>query len=369
MARVSWTESGTPRSALWLSENETPPTRLVVSDDRLRADDAYRLASQGTAILWRGDFQNARQLLQALARRIDRNAPKTAPTLRESFHLVRQAQALRARILGKLLLPFEADYSIPLRRAPDVRQACVEAFGPVEEPSVASVRALLGAIGAHEWRKKGIEVAALGARIHPHYGVFAPIRQEYVELVARAPLPSGELAFDIGTGTGVLAALLARRGVKRVIAADRDERSLACARENIARLSLDETVQVVQADLFPGGTAPLIVCNPPWLPARPSSTLEAALYDDGSRMLRGFIAGVGSRLQPGGEAWLVLSDIAERLGLRTRDELLALFEQAELQIVDRLDTKAEHPKARDAHDPLHAARAAEISSLWRLSKR
>ena len=368
MPRLSWTESGTPRSALWLSEKETPPMRIVVSDDRLRADDAYRLASQGTAILWRGDFQNARQLLQALARRIDRNPPKTAPALRESFHLVRQAQALRARILGKLLLPFEADYSVPLRRAPDVRQACVEAFGRAEESCVGSLRALLGAIGAHEWRKKGIEVAALGARIHPHYGVFAPIRQEYVELVARAPLPSAELAFDIGTGTGVLAAVLARRGVKRVIATDTDERALACAKENIARLSLEETVEVVQADLFPAGAAPLIVCNPPWIPARPSSRLEAALYDEGSRMLRGFIAGVRSGLQPRGEAWLVLSDIAERLDLRTRDELLALFEQADLQIVDRLDTRAEHPKAHDARDPLHAARAAEIISLWRLAK-
>ena len=369
MARISWTESGTTQSAVWLGESDTPASRIITADDRLRADDAYRLASQGTAILWRGDFQNARQLLQALGRRIDRKPPKTASSLRESFHLLRQAQALRARILGKLLLPFDSEYTIPLRRAPDVRQACTEAFGAPEEPSVGSLRALLGAIGAHEWRKKGIEVPALGARIHPHYGVFAPIRQEYVELVARAPLPSRELAFDIGTGTGVLAALLARRGVERVIATDTDTRALACARENIARLALDETVQVVEADLFPAGTAPLIVCNPPWIPARPSSRLEASLYDEDSRMLGAFIAGVRPRLQPGGEAWLVLSDIAERLELRTREALLAMFDQSGLHVVDRLDESPAHPKARDTRDPLHAARAGEVTSLWRLAPR
>ena len=327
------------------------------------------LATQGTAILWRGDFQNARQLLDALARRIDRKPLKSMSSLRDSFHLFRQAQALRARTLGRLLLPFEADYTIPLRRAPDVRQACCEAFGPAEQPLVGPLRTLLGAIGAHEWRKNGIEVPALGARIHPHYGVFAPIRPEYVELVARAPLPSRTLAFDVGTGTGVLAALLARQGVARVIATEKDERALACARDNIARLGLEHQVEVLRADLFPEGSAPLIVCNPPWIPGRPSSTVEAAIYDEACRMLRGFIAGVRPHLESGGEAWLLLSDLAERLGLRTREELLAMFDDAGLDVVDRLDAQPVHPRTREVRDPLHAARAAEITSLWRLVER
>src|SRR6185369_3279831 len=94
----------------------------------------------------------------------------------------RHAQARRAQLLGRLLLPYAAGYAIPLRRAPDVRQACREAYGEDATSSVGSLRELLGIIGAHEWRKKGVEIAALGARIHPHYGVFAPIRQEYVDL-------------------------------------------------------------------------------------------------------------------------------------------------------------------------------------------
>ncbi|MDD5241451.1 MAG: class I SAM-dependent methyltransferase [Sulfuricella sp.] len=367
---VNWTEADEVRSARWRSESGAPPPkRVVVADDRLTADAAYRLACEGTAMLWRSDFHNARQLLQALARRVDRKPPKPAATPTEAFNLHRQAQAQRARILAMLLLPLDADYSIPLRRAPDLRQACEEAYGPADEPSVASLRELLGLTGAHEWRKKGVDIPALGDRIHPHYGVFSPVRGEYVELVAKAPLPSLELAFDIGTGSGVLAAVLARRGVKRIVATDQDPRALECARENLTRLGLNEQVELRQADLFPQGRAPLVVCNPPWLPARPSSPIEHAIYDPDSRMLLGFLNGLAAHLEPGGEGWLILSDLAEHLGLRSRAELLAAIDKAGLEVVGKMDIRPHHPKATDASDPLHAARMAELTSLWRLAVR
>ena len=213
-------------------------------------------------------------------------------------------------------------------------------------------------------------IPALDARIHPHYGVFSPIRGEYVDLVAEAPLPSLDLAYDIGTGTGVLAALLARRGVSRVVATDQDTRALACARENMTRLGLTGRVDVVEADLFPDeGRVPLVVCNPPWVPAKPSSPLEYAVYDPGSRMLRAFVGRLAGHLQPGGEGWLVLSDLAEHLGLRTREELLTLFDESDVNVAGRLDAKPRHPRASERTDPLYAARAAETTSLWRLTPR
>ena len=346
------------------------PRRVVIADDQMTADAAYRLACEGTALLWRGDFQNARQLLQALARRVEGKPRKKAAmpaSQLDVFNQHRLAQSQRARTLGMLLLPFDADYGIPLRRAPDVRQACLEAYGPADAPFVASLRELQGLIGAHEWRKKGVDVPALGDRIHPHYGVFAPVRGEYVGLVAEAPLPSRTLAFDIGTGTGVLAAVLARRGVQRVVATDQDCRALSCARENVARLGLSEQVEIVQADLFPEGRAPLVVCNPPWVPARPSSPIEFAVFDPDSRMLLGFINGLAAHLTPGGEGWLVLSDLAEHLGLRTRESLLSAFDKAGLRVLGRLDIQPSHPRVSDVSDPLHIARAAEVTTLWRLA--
>ncbi|CAL9415619.1 Release factor glutamine methyltransferase [Streptomyces sp. enrichment culture] len=375
MSTIHWTEDHSRRSARWHSESAVPlPRRTVVADDRMRADDAYRHACEGTALLWRGDFHNARQLLRAMGRRIDRKPPASGTSPSETFHLYRRGSGHRARVLGKLLVLLGDDHTLALRRAPDVRRACLEAYGPPKGPMAVSLRELLGVIGAHQWRLKGIDVPALGARIHPHYGVFAPVRGEYVDLVAHAPLPPAIrrtpatcTAFDLGTGTGVLAAVLAHRGVRRVVATDISPRALSCARENVHRLALADRIEVSGPGLFPGGRADLVVCNPPWLPARPTGPVEQGVYDPDGTMLHGFLTGLPARLRPGGEGWLVLSDLAEHLGLRTRRQLLDAIRAARLRVVDKIDTKPRHPRSGDTADPLHAARGAEITSLWRLA--
>ncbi len=410
---IRWTEAGEEKSAIWLSANGSPPPkRIVIADDTIKADDAYRLACEGTALLWRSDFHNAKQLLQAIARRIDAKtktrkekkppatpkghatSPLQSPThyplhnplplageeaneslselnLKEAFHQNRQTQAQRANILGMVLIPFNADHTSPLRRAPEVQQACVEVYGEVSEPYVTSLRELQGIIGAYEWRKKGVEIPAINSRIHPHYGVFSPIRGEYLELVANAPLPAAlnknSRAFDIGTGTGVLAAILAKRGIQHIAATDMHATALNCAQENIAQLGYSKQIEIVQADLYPPGRAALIVCNPPWVPAKPSSTLDAAIFDPDSRMLRGFLNGLAQHLDEQGEGWLILSDLAEHLGLRSRDALLKMIDAAGLTVLAKIDTKPHHPRIANQDDPLHAARAAETTSLWRLA--
>lgn len=402
---IRWTEGDQACSALWRSERGAPPPkRVVLADDTTTADDAYHLACEGTALLWRGDFQNARQMLQALARRIDNvpqrkqrgnKAPAPAPAANAApgtaFNLHRQAQAQRARVLAMVLLPFNADYSIPLRRAPDARSACTEAWGAADiakegmdgatsGASVASLRDLLGMTSAHEWRKNGIEIKALGEapndRIYPHYGVFSPVRGEYIDLVATTPLPKlppqalaaghALAAFDIGTGSGVLAALLARRGVTRIVATDQEPRALACAQANLDQLGFSAQVSLQKTNLFPEGQALLVVCNPPWLPARPSAPIEHAVYDENNQMLLGFLNGLAAHLAPGGEGWLILSDLAEHLGLRSREMLLTAIANSGLQVLGRRDAKPLHPKATDARDSLAQARAAEVTSLWRL---
>ena len=106
---ILWLENGHTCEEEWRSERgAAAPKRVVLADDTLNADSAYRLACAGTGMLWRGDFQNARLLLQALARRCDapkkiRRVSKSHPEVRQSaeenFHLHRQAQSQRARTL------------------------------------------------------------------------------------------------------------------------------------------------------------------------------------------------------------------------------------------------------------------------------
>ena len=393
-ATLQWDDvNGQPQHAAWHSEAGRPaPARMQVADDRLAADAAYHLICEGSTLLWQGDFFNARHLMEALKRRLDKpklrgkaqknakpaQSPAPAATPALAFHQQRQVQARRAHILGSILIPLNGDYRIPLRRAPDVQAACTQAWGPADGTArVIALRELQGIVSAYEWRKNGVQIPALQTlggydRIHPHYGVFSPVRGEYVDLVAQAPLPAtathkAAVAWDIGTGTGVLAAVLARRGVPQVIATDNAARALACAQDNVQRLGVAAQVQLCNVDLFPPGHADLIVCNPPWLPVRATTSLEQAVYDPDSRMLRGFLAELAAHLRPGGEGWLILSDLAEHLGLRSRADLLAWTEAAGLRVVGRLDIRPHHRKAQNASDPLHSARAAEVTSLWRLA--
>ncbi|GAA1581869.1 class I SAM-dependent methyltransferase [Kribbella hippodromi] len=320
---------------------------VITVDDSISAHRALRLIRRGSTLLWKGDFQNAKQLLAALGRRI--------PAERGgSFQAQRRRAAERARVLNALVVPL-VGHQVLLRRAPDVRTACDQAYGPAQGDRAVPLRELLGVIGAHQLRVRGVYVPALGARVHPHYGVFAPTRSEYADLVVGQPLPRVRTAFDIGTGTGLLTALLSKRGVPEVVATDNNPRAVECARENLARLGV--RAGVVETDLFPAGRADLIVCNPPWIPAVPLTMLDHAVYDEDSRMLRAFLRTAGEHLEPGGEVWLILSDLAERFGLREQGELLEMVRAGGLRVAGRTDAVPRHGRAR----------SGELTTLWRLT--
>jgi hypothetical protein len=63
---------------------------VLLADDRMPADQAYKLACEGTALLWQGDYHQARQLVQALGRRLEkkssRNAKPVSSDITQVFH-------------------------------------------------------------------------------------------------------------------------------------------------------------------------------------------------------------------------------------------------------------------------------------------
>jgi SAM-dependent methyltransferase len=367
-ARVSWRVSGAERTGAWLSTASPPPRRIGQADDGTTAAVALARARGGEALVYAGDFRNARQLLAAMGRRL----AGRPPTTRDPAALYRAERDLRRRehdLLSRVLVPIEEGLRVPLRNAPDVAAALAEALPPeLGAPGLLPLRDLLGMVGAHEWRRKGVAVPALGAPVHPHYGVYAPVRGEYVELVAAAirewPV-AGKRALDVGTGTGVLAVLLARAGA-HVVATDVEPRAAACARDNAARLGAAGEVLVVEADLFVEGRFDLVLSNPPWLPDAARTPLERAVYDPGGRILERLVLGLPDHLAPGGEAWIVISDLAELLGLRPEGHLAVLAVRAGLRVADVREARPSHPRAKDREDPLHAFRAREVTRLFRL---
>src|SRR3954470_5112507 len=115
---ITWEESGAPHRARWRSESQAMPATLLPADDTLAANAAFKAVQDGTGLLWRGDFHNGRQLLQALGRRVDRPARTDTPRrgapaaalapddaaarARDAFARHRAAQARRAALLGRL---------------------------------------------------------------------------------------------------------------------------------------------------------------------------------------------------------------------------------------------------------------------------
>ena len=370
---TNWLEKKGSQQAIWHSEANLPlPKKVLLADDTMKADEAYRLACEGTAFLYKGDFQNAKQLLQAITRRVDRKPAKLSADMKEAFHQHRARQIQRASITNKILIELNHG-SCNLSRAPDLKEIIAQSIeginiDKIPAKIVLSLKELLGMIGAYEWRKKGVYIDALSANIHAHYGVYSPVRGEYLTLINDAPLNNVKTAFDIGTGTGVIAAILVTRGVKAVMATDNNIRALKCANDNITALDLKQYIELEQADLYPKGhkKTDLIVCNPPWLPAKANAPIEHAIYDPNCTMLRGFLNGVQTHLNENGEAWLILSNLAEHLGLRTAEELSAWIKDAGLNIVEKQDIAPKHAKSSDQSDPLYAARVKEITSLYRL---
>lgn len=337
-------------------------------DDRLRADEALARLRQGERLLYTGDFRNARQLLAALTRRLERKRKVQSKEPRDHFFADRENTAQTAEVLSRLLVGLCADGQVKCANAPNVREAAEAAWGAELGERVVSLRELLGVIGAYEWQVKGIEVKALGTKVHPHYGVFGPVRQEYVDLVAEAPDVNGKVVIDVGTGTGVLALLLAKKGAQRVIATDLDEGAVRCAQQNVARFGLQGRIEVVHADLFPEAEADVIVMNPPWLPAKPKTRIDRAIYDEGGKTVARFLEGVGRHLSDGGEAWLVISDLAERLGIRRPGLLEELWTKAGLSLRWKRSTTPTHPRSKDRGDPLYEARSGEVTTLYALGR-
>jgi methylase of polypeptide subunit release factors len=376
LTTIKWQEKNKTMEAVWQSEaGNPPPKNVVIADDTTSAKVAYKLICEGTGFLYKGDFQNAKQLLQAITRKIDSKLIIPAENLTQAFHQHRARQIQRANITNKILIELNHG-ACDLKRAPNTKDAVAGALitntklDKVPAKMVLSLRELLGMIGAHEWRKKGVFIDALQANIHAAYGVYSPIRGEYLELINNANLGNAKTAFDIGTGTGVIAAILVTRGIKAVMATDNSVRALNCAAENIEKLNLKQYISLEQANLFPSGfkKADLIVCNPPWLPAKANAPIEHAIYDPNSQMLKGFLNGVKAHLNDNGEAWLIMSDLAEHLGLRTNEELMKWIADAGLSVIEKLDIAPKHAKSSDQSDPLYAARSKEITSLYRLKQ-
>jgi 16S rRNA (guanine1207-N2)-methyltransferase len=142
----------------------------------------------------------------------------------------------------------------------------------------------------------------LGLTVCAHGAAFAGPR---IDIGTRALLASldrmapARTALDLGCGTGVLAAALARgRPEVAVVAVDQSAAAVASAAATAAANGLADRIRVLRDDAaasLPAGSVDLVVCNPPF-------HLGAAVVTGAADRL---FAAAARVLRPGGELWTV----------------------------------------------------------------
>ena len=142
----------------------------------------------------------------------------------------------------------------------------------------------------------------LGLSVRAHGAAFAGTK---IDIGTRALLASLDrmaaagTALDLGCGTGVLAAALARsRPGLDVVAVDQSAAAVASAAATAAANGLADRIRLIRDDAagsLPDGSVDLVVCNPPFhLGAAVVTSAADRLFAAAARVLR-----------PGGELWTV----------------------------------------------------------------
>ena len=148
----------------------------------------------------------------------------------------------------------------------------------------------------------------LRLKLHPQ--VYEPAEDTFL-LAENLAVKEGDVALDVGTGTGLIALLMARKA-SYVLGVDLNPVAVELAREN-ALLNGIKNVEFRLSDLFENvsGKFDVITFNAPYLPGEPEEPIDLALVGGktGREVLDRFITGAQDYLKPGGTVQIVQSSI------------------------------------------------------------
>ncbi len=149
-----------------------------------------------------------------------------------------------------------------------------------------------------------------GIRLELHPDVYEPAEDTFL-LAETVEVNPGEMALDVGTGTGIIALLMARKA-KRVLGVDVNPKALELAKKN-ALLNGIRNVEFRLSDLFENvsGRFDVIAFNAPYLPGEQEEVIDLALVggERGREIIDRFIREVPDYLTEKGRVYLVQSSI------------------------------------------------------------
>lgn len=145
---------------------------------------------------------------------------------------------------------------------------------------------------------------------------------------------------DLGTGPGtLLLAALDQWPDAQGVGVDRSAAALAWARANASRLGMDARAQVIDGDWGDGGTADLVLCNPPYIATDEPLMRDVINYEPHSALFAGtdglddyrtIIPLLTAHLNPGGIAVL-------EIGHQQRVAVTAIAAKAGFSVASHAD--------------------------------
>lgn len=210
----------------------------------------------------------------------------------------------------------------------------------------------------------GVHMPVLGHNIHPYWGTYAPTRTEHLELFGTW-LHQNKKAFqssiDVGTGSGILALMLRKAGIRRIHATDNNPNALESVRRECLRHEHPTPISLHSTDLLVGmPSCDLIVFNPPWIPGAVHDAFDAALYFDDDIFTR-FFDQAHALLPQHGSIVLLFSNIMTLLRPDIAHPIEEELKKGRFQCIQKLQRKIK-PKDK-------TKRTKEKVQVWELKHR
>ena len=285
---------------------------------------------------------------------------------KDIFHLYRRGKINQIHFLARVGFTIDQNYKIFLRFVPEIPilNSAIRTFITEPMPIFMPINLWDGIISANEWNEKGIQIAGLGNKIYPGYGVWPPTNQEYLKLFTDY-ISSSNLegtAVDLGSGSGVLGMILAKHGLNS-FGVDNNFHAAKSSNLNAQRLGLDFTAVHGDANSIIIPECDVLVCNPPWIPAVSSSILDNGNYDPDENLLKASFSQT-KKLKPNGRFLLIYSDLAQNLELQNKGRIEELCKENNLVIKNILS--CHFPITLDHTHPLKPFRDKSFIYLYEI---